>query len=586
MTISHAIGYAMVTPEELVSIVERLRSQHTDDGLVEAKKCAKKLSADVWETVSAFANTGGGLIVLGLDESSGFLPVEGFEIDKVRDQFIAGIGDGGERALVSPTPHYRLSRGIIEGKPVLLVEIDELDISRKPCYIVARGIQNGSYKRVDDEDIRLSPTELYELQSVLLPSDADGAIVEEATVDDLDGELIDEVIAARLRQSPRVLKGVETREGRLARLNITNNTGAVRLAGLLAVGLYPQQYYPKLVIDVAVHPGDEKSQPDAPRFLDRQICDGSIADCIEDALNAIGRNLKKSSYVSGAGRFEEWEIPEEVLREALANAAIHREYSPMFMGQSVSVDIYSDRVEISNPGGLWGGKTLDNLANGESRCRNQKLMNLMGAVPLRHTKGHVAESQGSGVLSMIREMEQRSLGKPRFKATADSFTVVLSRHGAEIADNRAWLSARASRELDRREETLVMVMKEAGAPLSVRQVRERVGWDSDDIRAICDKLLEEGMLVKKGDDVFSLVEGGAPQVREASSQLAERIVRYLGETGEASAREIAEALDEKLSRVRYVLPKLIDDGEIAPTTGPHSRNRKYRGGATGSVSVE
>ena len=158
-----------------------------------------------------------------------------------------------KKALVAPTPRYRLYRSAVEGRPVLAVEIDEIDIRSKPCYIVARGIQNGSYKRVDDEDIRLSPTELYEMQSALLPSEADGSVVAEATLDDLDDELIEKVIAARVRQSPRVLKGVSTRKKQLARLNITNNAGAVRLAGLLSVGLYPQQYYPKLVIDVAVH---------------------------------------------------------------------------------------------------------------------------------------------------------------------------------------------------------------------------------------------------------------------------------------------------------------------------------------------
>ena len=271
----------MVTPEELAAIVERLRTQHTDDGLVEAKKCERKLSSDIWETVSSFANTGGGLIILGLDESSGFAPVDRFEIDRVRDQFISGMGDGGERAAISPVPRYRLQRSVVEDKPVLLVEIEELDIRSKPCYIVARGIQGGSYKRVDDEDIRLSPTELYELQSALVPSDADGAVVQEASVGDLDDDLIDKVIAVRVRQSPRVLKGVDTREGQLARLNITNSAGAVRLAGLLSVGLYPQQFFPKLTIDVAVHPGDGKSQPGAPRFLDRQTCDGPLSDCIE-----------------------------------------------------------------------------------------------------------------------------------------------------------------------------------------------------------------------------------------------------------------------------------------------------------------
>ena len=80
----------MVTPEELAVIIERLRTQKTDDGSVEAKKCEKKLSSDVWETVSAFANTSGGLILLGIDESNEFSPVDHFELDRVRDQFISG----------------------------------------------------------------------------------------------------------------------------------------------------------------------------------------------------------------------------------------------------------------------------------------------------------------------------------------------------------------------------------------------------------------------------------------------------------------------------------------------------------------
>lgn len=567
----------MVTPEELAAIVERLRTQHTDDGLVEAKKCERKLSSDIWETVSSFANTGGGLIILGLDESSGFAPVDRFEIDRVRDQFISGMGDGGERAAISPVPRYRLQRSVVEDKPVLLVEIEELDIRSKPCYIVARGIQGGSYKRVDDEDIRLSPTELYELQSALVPSDADGAVVQEASVGDLDDDLIDKVIAVRVRQSPRVLKGVDTREGQLARLNITNSAGAVRLAGLLSVGLYPQQFFPKLTIDVAVHPGDGKSQPGAPRFLDRQTCDGPLSDCIEDALLAIGRNLKKSSFVSGAGRRDEWEIPEEVLREALANAVIHREYSEMFVGQSVSVDIYPDRVEITNPGGLWGGKTLDNLANGESRCRNPKLMSLMGAVPLKHAEGHVAESQGSGILSMIREMEQRSLGRPRFRAHTDSFVVVLSRHGVEIADNQAWISAHAPREFSRQEETLIMLLRESGASQTVRQMRQKLGWGSDDIRLICRGLVGEGLLVETKQDEYDLTAREAGEAAGCEGQtLGERVVEVLGGGQELSARDLANALDVKISRVRYVLPRLIDDKKIEATAGPHDRNRRYR----------
>ncbi|MDO5043515.1 MAG: ATP-binding protein, partial [Slackia sp.] len=68
----------MITEEQVISIVDRLRKQGTDDARVEVKECQSSLSKDIWETVSAFANTHGGLIILGLSERNGFTPVENF----------------------------------------------------------------------------------------------------------------------------------------------------------------------------------------------------------------------------------------------------------------------------------------------------------------------------------------------------------------------------------------------------------------------------------------------------------------------------------------------------------------------------
>lgn len=56
----------------------------------------------------------------------------------------------------------------------------------------------------------------------------------------------------------------------------------------------------------------------------------------------------------GVSRVDSLEIPEEVLREAIANAVIHREYGDRFCGQSIAVDVFDDRVEVTNPGGLYG----------------------------------------------------------------------------------------------------------------------------------------------------------------------------------------------------------------------------------------
>lgn len=561
----------MLLDQPLDTIIARLRKQGTDDALVEVKECAQKLSSDVWESVSAFANTAGGLIVLGVSEKNGFAPVEHFAIDRVRDQFIAGIGDGGSPAAIVHPPRYEMERSELDGFPVLLIKVEELEIKFKPCYVATRGMQNGSYKRVDDKDIKMSSADIFELQSALLPSDADGSVVPEATVEDLDPSLVKAIIANRRLQTPRVLRGADTQEKQLVRLNIANKSGALKMAGLLAAGIYPQQFFPKLVVDVAVHPDVEKSAPSEPRFMDRQICDGPISASIEDALAAIGRNLRKTSLVRGAGRKEEWEVPEEVLREALANACIHREYSSLFVGQSVSVDIYPDRIEIKNPGGLWGGKTIDNLADGESRCRNPKLMSLMGAVPLEHSEGPVAESQGSGIPAMIREMESRSLGRPRFVAKPDSFTVVLMRHGVEIEENRRWIHERIDHQLQEREETLLMYLREQGGELEVSQIRAGLRWDSDDIRVTARELIEEGVVEAIGSDAYRI----ASEEGLHSVPTSRRILLTLDGHEALTAREISELSGVKLATVRYHLPKLVASHEIRSIGAKTDRNRRY-----------
>lgn len=417
----------MIDDVRFCEIVNRLCAQGTDDGEVEVKTCETRLSADIWESVSAFANTAGGIIILGLSEKDGFAPAPHFNIDRVRDQFIAGIGDGGSQGCVGNPPEYELARREVDGKQVLVIEVQELDLRFKPCYVAARGIQNGSYKRVDDKDIHLSPTELYGYQGALLPSDAESMPVPDSSVDDLDENLVEAIVKKRVLQAPHVMRGAETREKQLVRLNIASAAGPLRLAGLLAAGLYPQQFYPELVIDVAVHPDLQRLGVGSVRFVDRQVCDGPLTVCIEDALAAVGRNLRRVSRTIGARDREEWEVPEEVLREAIANACIHREYSTLFIGHPVSVDVYPNRIEVLNPGGLWGGKTLGNLCDGESRCRNPKLMSLMAAAPFKGARDLSVERHGAGMATMIHELEMRGLDRPQLEARADSFKVVFWR---------------------------------------------------------------------------------------------------------------------------------------------------------------
>ncbi|MGJ5589739.1 AlbA family DNA-binding domain-containing protein, partial [Micrococcus lylae] len=105
---------------------------------------------DIWETVSAFANTRGGRILLGVSEAGGFVPAEGFDPQRVIDQFVSGMGDGGQPPQLTNPPVYTIERAELEGRPVVAVDIAENDLGRKPCWRTAQGTEKGSYKRVDD----------------------------------------------------------------------------------------------------------------------------------------------------------------------------------------------------------------------------------------------------------------------------------------------------------------------------------------------------------------------------------------------------------------------------------------------------
>lgn len=556
-----------VEQEQLDVVITRLRRQGTDDATTEAKTCAKDLSKDVWDSVSAFANTAGGLVLLGLDERAGFTAVPSFALDRVLDQFVDGIGDGNPLgARLTNPPTYRLSRLTVDGDPVLAVEVGENSPGQKPCYVTARGLINGSFRRVDDKDLPLSASEVFEFQHVLVDHAADRHPVAETTTDDLDRAATDRLLA--LKAGSKALRGVSDRDAQLRRLNIVDAEGRLRLAAIITLAPYPQQFLPRLLVDVMVHPTNEKSSPiERFRYLDRQECEGPLAEVVDDAVRAIARNLRTHSTVTGSGRVDELEIPRDVLREAVANAVLHREYHPLFQGQPVTVDVFPEQVVITSPGGLWGGKTVENLADGRSRCRNQTLLQLLQDVPLA-TGETAAEGGGGGVLLMIHQMEAHALERPRFRVTPDSVTVVLRRHGVEIAANQEWLRERTPRDLPRQEEAILLIARRDGA-VDVQAVREALHIDSDDARRALAHLVSANLLAHRGPADYVLLPA------RHSTPTGTDVLSVLSATDAMDVHAVAAATGWTTATVRRALRRLIEDGLVIATAAPTSRNRRY-----------
>lgn len=110
-------------------------------------------------------------------------------------------------------------------------------------------------------------------------------------------------------------------------------------------------------------------------------------------------------------------MPEEALREALLNAIAHRDY--FVTGVNILGEIFSDRLEIANPGGLVKGLTIKDLGK-RSLSRNNLLFGLLQRMAL-------VEKVGSGIIRMKNAMKEYGIKGPRFDINENWFTIIFNR---------------------------------------------------------------------------------------------------------------------------------------------------------------
>ncbi|HSK04415.1 MAG TPA: RNA-binding domain-containing protein [Kofleriaceae bacterium] len=312
-----------MTNEELSEIVIALRGVGTDHIDVEAKASETELPKQLWHSLSAFANTiGGGVIVLGLDERSGFQTV-GVQRPKQIQQDLANLCDQME-----PPLRAQIRPHVFEGKTVIVAEVPEVDRSQKPCFYKGAGHLNGAYVRVADGNRKLSSYEVQLLIASRGQPRGDESPVETASLSSLDGKRVAGLLKA-VRQRSRKL--AELRDDVVLRslkvLVPVDGQIVPSLAGLLALGERPQEFFPALYAQFVVYPTERVGVPDADdvRFVDNRRFEGPIASMVDQLLDGIRHHMSRKTLVRGAKREDAWQYPETALREAVVNALVHRD---------------------------------------------------------------------------------------------------------------------------------------------------------------------------------------------------------------------------------------------------------------------
>jgi ATP-dependent DNA helicase RecG len=569
---------------ELADIVARLRATGVEFEDVEVKRAVGGLPQSVAETMSAFANSRGGIIVLGLDERAGFASVGVRDPVALRDE-LAGVA----RAKLTPALAPAIDTVPFEGVILLTAEIEPLPPVQRPCYVTARGLYNGAFVRVGDGDQRLTAYEIDRLRENSGQPRWDEEPVAEATANDLDRRAVTRLIETASRNSPRSFGDLSELDA-LARLGVLvphRGSFVPSLAGLLSVGTYPQQFFPQLMVSVAVYPHEDagQSDPGGIRFLDSAALGGTVPTMVTDTIQVAQRNLRRGSRVAGAGRDDYWEIDPEVIREAVVNALMHRDYSPQARGTQVQVELFPNRLTVTSPGGLFGNVRLETLGqSGTSSSRNARLAALLQEAGDPLTGRPVAENRGSGISTMISQVRRDTGLVPLFAANLDYFRVTIPQTSLVTPELRAW-ARRLSRSHDLSEaQVSVLALANAGYDVDLALLR-RMGLGASDARRQLGQLRDLGVLQprKARDDGSYRLASGLSETATRDEALSppgtglqERILEALGGTESASREELQLATGASRSSVINALEDLITSGAVAATAPPRSPNRRYR----------
>lgn len=362
--------------------------------------------APVLKTLVAFANTSGGVMIVGVEDNR---TVTGISNALREEERLANAIADSIRPMM--TPEIELVSH--EGKTLLIVRLPHW---RGPFYLRTEGPETGVYIRLGSTNRRAGPEMLAELQRALSGLSFDQMPCADLSANDLDQGRIErffESIGRPPSQEHLISLGVLVPSAE----RLAPSHGGIILFGR---DLPRQRLFPEACISCARFRGIDKVD-----FIDRLDIEGTVLEALEEAPKFIRRNTRVASKIVTMHRQDIPEYSEIALREVLVNAVAHADYA--LTGMRIRVSIYADRLEIENPGMLPFGMTLDDLKAGVSRIRNRTIVRAL-------RKAKLVEEWGTGYRRVVQACQQGNYPLPEWQELGAALRVVFRPH-PDVADD-------------------------------------------------------------------------------------------------------------------------------------------------------
>lgn len=355
----------------------------------EKREYKEQFTEDAYKTVIAFANTGGGILYLGINDLGSVVGVD--NVDDSYTRLTNGIRDS-----IAPDITMFIRYVLREDN---VIEIHVGEGSYKPYYIKKKGLKpTGVYVRQGASTVQASSEQIRRMIK-----DADGDVFEElrAMNQNLTFSAMEESFQKR---------NIPFSEEKFTSLGLRNPADKqyTNLAWLLSDQC-------QHTLKIAVFDGEDKSI-----FKDRREFSGSIFRQLEEGYAYLQLVNRTAGRFSGLERIDLTDYPEEALREALLNAMIHRDYS---LRGSIIINANDACMEFISLGGLLAGLSKEDICNGISLPRNKKLAELCLRLKL-------IESYGTGIGKIYRAYQDCDR-KPELIITPNTFKLILPNRNSE-----------------------------------------------------------------------------------------------------------------------------------------------------------
>jgi len=353
------------------------------------------------KTIIAFANTAGGRLIIGVNDSLKVVGIDEDSIFQTQEKLSSLIYD-----LCHPNIIPEIYTIRVESKTILVVEIFRGNLL--PYWFKPKGLQDGTYIRIGSSNRVADEEMIRELQRYRMHTSFDEEANMKYALEDLEIDVIYDAFS-----------------------KISKICDIEKLKNLKLISSYNNKYLPSNALLITLGKLDNVQIKCArfkgttmESFIDKKEFDGTLFDMLEKSMEFLQNHLHLSATIEGLQRTEHHEIPLPALREIILNAIIHRDYT---RNSDIKIAIYDDIVEIISIGGLVNGLTIDDMGNGRSELRNKVVANLFREL------GYV-ESWGSGIGRVQTLCKNAKVGL-EFKEQGSFVSVIFHRKSIEKVSN-------------------------------------------------------------------------------------------------------------------------------------------------------